>query len=219
MKVSRRREKAISRAEAGRRFGLTLVMIALTSTLGRSQPDSKLTVRVYNYAHLSDATLASAEAEARRIFGAARVDSVWLDCSEPHRQLQSETNQDCAGPRGRSDRYPSDSTRLEPGQGCFPRHRIRLCRWECHGQCLLRAHRRVSSRFRLEQFGNSRDPRRRHHPRIRPPAAGAKRPLAYRHHVRQLGPDPPALGITGASVLHSRAGEADSQRGAEAEQI
>jgi hypothetical protein len=71
MKVSRRREKAISRAEAGRRFGLTLVMIALTATLGRSQPDSKLTVRVYNYAHLSDATLASAEAEARRIFGGA----------------------------------------------------------------------------------------------------------------------------------------------------
>src|SRR5262249_5869897 len=39
-----------------------------------------------------------AEAEARRIFGAAGVDSVWLDCSEPHRQLQSGTNQDCAGP-------------------------------------------------------------------------------------------------------------------------
>ena len=82
----------------GRGFGLTLVVIALTPTLGRSLPDSKLAVRVYNYAHVSHTTLASAEAEAGRIFGAARVDSVWLDCSEPRPHLQSGTSQDCAGP-------------------------------------------------------------------------------------------------------------------------
>ena len=217
MKVSRRRG-AVGRAEVGRAIGLTLVMIALTPTLGRSQPDSKLTVRVYNYAHLSDATLASAEAEARRIFGAAGVDSVWLDCMEPRPDLQSGTHQNCRA-RGRSDRYPPDSTGFEPGQFCFPRHRIRLCRWECHGQCLLRAHRRFGSRFRLEQFGNSRDLRPRHYPRIRPPAVGTKRPFAYRHHVRQLGPEPPVLGAAGASVLHSPAVEARSQRGVEAEWI
>jgi hypothetical protein len=216
MKVSRRRERAVGRAEVGRRFGLTLVMIAFTPTLGRSQPDSKLAVRVYNYAHVSDATLASAEAEAGRIFGAAGVDSVWLDCSEPY-PVRHQSG--LCRARGRSDPYPPDSTRLQPGQGGFPRHRIRLCRWECHGQCLLRARRRLSSQLELEQFGNSRDPRRRHHPRIRPPPAGTKRPFAYRHHVRQLGPEPSALGVTGASVLHSRAVEADSQRGAEAEQI
>jgi len=52
---------------------------------------------VYNYAQVPDATLASAEAEARRIFGAAGVESVWLDCVQPRPHLQSGTNQDSAG--------------------------------------------------------------------------------------------------------------------------
>jgi hypothetical protein len=55
---------------------------------------------VYNYASVPGGTLALAEAEARRILGAAGVDSVWLDCFEPRGQFQSGANQNCAGPLG-----------------------------------------------------------------------------------------------------------------------
>src|SRR5215472_5486334 len=95
--ASRRRGRAGSRAVVSRGFGLAL-MIALTPTLGRSQPTSKITVRMYNYARVSEGTLAGAEAEARRIFGAAGVDSAWLDCLGLHGQSQSDANVDCAGP-------------------------------------------------------------------------------------------------------------------------
>jgi hypothetical protein len=97
MKVSRRRRgRAYCSVGIDRRFGAALAI--LVPALALSQPESKLTVRVYNYAQVSDARLANAEAEARRIFGAAGVDSVWLDCSEPRPNLQSGTHQDCAGP-------------------------------------------------------------------------------------------------------------------------
>jgi hypothetical protein len=76
-----------------------MVVIALAPALGRSQPDLKISVRVYDYAQVPSRTLASAEAEARRILNAAGVDAVWVACYEPRSQSRSAA-QDCAGPYG-----------------------------------------------------------------------------------------------------------------------
>jgi hypothetical protein len=99
MKVGlKRQRKAGTLTPARRGFVLALIVIALAPALARSQPDLKITVRVYNYAQLPDGTLASAEAEARRIFNAAGVDPVWLACFELRAHSQSgATNPDCAG--------------------------------------------------------------------------------------------------------------------------
>jgi hypothetical protein len=82
-------------------FGLALVMVVIgvAPTAGRSQPDLKISVRVYNYAQVPSRTLASAEAEARRILNAAGVDALWHACYEPRVPSQSVA-EDCAGPYG-----------------------------------------------------------------------------------------------------------------------
>jgi hypothetical protein len=67
---------------------------------GSEKPALSISVRLYNYAHVSRGALAIAEAEGRRILAAAGVDSVWLDCLAPGGQLQSGADHDCTGPPG-----------------------------------------------------------------------------------------------------------------------
>lgn len=99
MKVtSGRQGKTVRRTGVGLSFCLALVMFPFTPVFAGSHPDAKITVRVYNYAHVSGGALARAEAEARRILAAAGVDSVWLDCFETRGQFQSGGNQGCGGP-------------------------------------------------------------------------------------------------------------------------
>jgi hypothetical protein len=75
-------------------------MFPFTSAFAGVQTGAKITVRVYNYAHVPSGALAGAETEARRILAAAGVDSLWLDCSLVPTQFQSEADQDCGGPFG-----------------------------------------------------------------------------------------------------------------------
>ena len=96
--ASRRQGKAARRVGAGLSFCLATISFQFTAAFAGVQPDAKITVRVYNYAQVSDGALARAEAEAGRILAAAGVNSVWLDCFEPRGQFQSGANQDCAGP-------------------------------------------------------------------------------------------------------------------------
>ncbi len=49
----------------------------------RKAPNPTITVLVYDYAHVSAATLAGAEGEAGRILSQAGVRSVWLACLDP----------------------------------------------------------------------------------------------------------------------------------------
>jgi hypothetical protein len=83
MKVgSRRQGKAGRRAGVGLSFCLGLAMFPFTPAFAGSQPDSKITVRVYNYAHVPGRALARAEAEARRIsLLRASTRSGWIACS------------------------------------------------------------------------------------------------------------------------------------------
>ncbi|MGC9997313.1 MAG: hypothetical protein ABSE79_18500 [Terriglobia bacterium] len=98
MKVaSKRKGKAGRRAGVGLGFCLALAMFPFTLAFAGAQPDAKITVRVYNYAHVPSGALAGAETEARRILTAAGVDSLWLDCFGPRGQFRSEANEGCAG--------------------------------------------------------------------------------------------------------------------------
>lgn len=79
---------------------LSLVLAALgfvfgfpRTALAGPKPTATITVLVYNYAQASTAILATAEREAFKIFGAAGVRVVWLDCLEKF--LTSESEEAC----------------------------------------------------------------------------------------------------------------------------
>jgi len=57
-----------------------LAVSVLASSLGAAEPDTKITVFVYNYAVVSSDVLALTEAEASRIFQQAGIEIEWLDC-------------------------------------------------------------------------------------------------------------------------------------------
>jgi len=59
----------------------------------------KITVRVYNYAHVTQKVLAGAEQEATIIFRQARLEMAWLDC--PLSMDEFEKYPDCQQPLGR----------------------------------------------------------------------------------------------------------------------
>jgi hypothetical protein len=86
---TRRQTGRTAGADLGFGLALAVVAIALGPALGRSQPDLNINVRVYDYAQVPGAMLASAEAEARRILNAAGVDAVWLACYEPRAPSRS----------------------------------------------------------------------------------------------------------------------------------
>lgn len=110
MKVAcRRQRKARSRAGFGLGPGLALVMtLSFTRTLAGSQPDAKNALRGYNYAQVPSAALARAKTAARRILGAAGVDSVWLDCLEPRGQFPPEDATHAPAP----DSHPTVTLRV-----------------------------------------------------------------------------------------------------------
>src|SRR5215510_1989042 len=63
----------------------------------RSRP--KITVRVYNYAHVTQKMLVGAEQEATIIFRQARLEMAWLEC--PLSMAEFESQPDCQQPSGR----------------------------------------------------------------------------------------------------------------------
>jgi hypothetical protein len=60
-----------------------IIFVAPLPGEGRSRPEATITVLIYNYAHVSKATLVAAEREANRILeiAGARVD--WMECQTP----------------------------------------------------------------------------------------------------------------------------------------
>lgn len=61
-------------------FILAISLLAITKTHLANQATLKLTVRVYNYARVSETILAQAEKEASRIFREIGVQILWLQC-------------------------------------------------------------------------------------------------------------------------------------------
>jgi hypothetical protein len=63
-----------------REFGNCLVSAVLVSSLRAAEPDSKITIFVYNYAAIPPDVLAQTEAEATRIYQLGGIEIQWLDC-------------------------------------------------------------------------------------------------------------------------------------------
>jgi hypothetical protein len=64
------------------------------------QTSPRITVQVYNWAHVQPETLAAAEDEAARIFKKASVEMVWMNC--PLSVVEAGASPICwdSGPRG-----------------------------------------------------------------------------------------------------------------------
>jgi hypothetical protein len=75
---------------------LIAISMAAVKGLATDQPRLEITLRVYDYAHVTDGALAGAEREANRILGAAGIGAVWLNCSESSGHFQSVPSPDCA---------------------------------------------------------------------------------------------------------------------------
>jgi len=87
MKTAGRAQKtAARRAWVDTRWALALALLAANSTVAARDPDPTVTVRLYNYARVPSGVLGGALSEATRIFSAAGVDLVWLDCVDPWSQ-------------------------------------------------------------------------------------------------------------------------------------
>jgi hypothetical protein len=78
--VGRRQKTAGSRDRVNGSWGLALAMFVASSALGAGEPNLTVSVRVYNYAKVSEGILLGAEKEASRIFRAAGIDIGWVDC-------------------------------------------------------------------------------------------------------------------------------------------
>jgi hypothetical protein len=65
------------------------------------EPGSKITLRVYNYAHIPDVLLSRAEEEATAIYRPAGVEAAWVDC--PLSGAELDRFPACQQPMGRAD--------------------------------------------------------------------------------------------------------------------
>jgi hypothetical protein len=75
------------------RLGFVLAVLGLLAifpSCSFARPTLSLTVRVFNYAHVSLPTLTSAERDANQILAAAGLQVVWLDCLEKAQAVQSK---------------------------------------------------------------------------------------------------------------------------------
>jgi hypothetical protein len=70
--------------------------MAAVNGLATDQTRLEITLRVYDYAHVTPEALAGAEREANRILGTAGIGAVWLNCSESRGHFQSVPSPDCA---------------------------------------------------------------------------------------------------------------------------
>jgi hypothetical protein len=91
--VSRRQKAAGSRVWVDCGCALALAIFVASSALATGEPDLTVSVRVYNYAKVSGGVLGGAEREASRIFTAAGVDTVWVDCPTSQIQVRSTSYQ------------------------------------------------------------------------------------------------------------------------------
>jgi len=84
--AGRTQRTAARRAWVDTRWALALALLAASSIVAAGKPDPTLRVRVYDYAEVPRGVLGGAEKEAARIFSAAGMDMVWLDCFNPWSQ-------------------------------------------------------------------------------------------------------------------------------------
>lgn len=104
-----RQESVARRAWVDCSWALALTMVVSGNALAAPQPDSKITVRVLNYAKVSTGVLGDAENEASRIFTLAGINTEWVDCPVSRAQVRpksepvNEVSRYCARPLDGTD--------------------------------------------------------------------------------------------------------------------
>ena len=81
--------------------GLSLPLVAETKVAPVSGPMPTINVRIYNYADVVDGVLAKALSESERIFRRAGIETHWLGCAVPGREV--ETKPSCKAKPGATD--------------------------------------------------------------------------------------------------------------------
>ncbi|MDA1312835.1 MAG: hypothetical protein O2968_05830 [Acidobacteria bacterium] len=74
-------------------LGLTVPILAESRTSETRDPSLKISVRIYNYAAATSGVPAKAQGEAARIFSRSGIETNWLACAIPGREV--ETNPSC----------------------------------------------------------------------------------------------------------------------------
>jgi hypothetical protein len=81
--------------------GLTLPLVAKTKVAPAPEHALNINVRIYNYADVTSGILAKAQSESERIFRRAGIQTNWLACAVPGREV--ETNPSCKAKPGATD--------------------------------------------------------------------------------------------------------------------
>lgn len=79
--TDKRQNQAGRRAWVNRGCAAAAAVLMASSVGAAGSSDPTATIRVYNYAAVSNAVLKDAEKETARIFTAAGINTAWLDCS------------------------------------------------------------------------------------------------------------------------------------------
>jgi len=80
---------------------LTLPLAAKNKTALNPESPLSISVRVYNYADVAGGILAKARSEAARVFQRSGIETQWVQCAVPGREL--ETNPNCKRRPGATD--------------------------------------------------------------------------------------------------------------------
>ena len=81
--------------------GLTLPVVAESKVALKPEPALNINVRVYNYANVTSGVLAKAQSQAARIFRRTGVETNWVGCAVPGREVES--NPLCKAKPGATD--------------------------------------------------------------------------------------------------------------------
>jgi len=81
--------------------GLTLPLVAKTKVAPAPEHALNINVRIYNYTDVTSGILAKAQSESERIFRRAGIQTNWLACAVPGREV--ETNPSCKAKPGATD--------------------------------------------------------------------------------------------------------------------
>ncbi len=71
-------------------LNLTLPLVAKSKVAPTPEPALNINVRVYNYAGVTSGILAKAQSESERIFRRAGIETNWLGCAIPGREIETK---------------------------------------------------------------------------------------------------------------------------------
>jgi hypothetical protein len=182
-------------------FGVIFLILSLPlHTRSEPAPATTITVLVYNYVHVSHATLAAAEREANKILRAAGAQAAWIECLD--QPLAMDAKDLCQ--KGWTAQIPglrfiSGSNKFQDaefGSTAIPVSLHYLLRKDRASRPPGERRRRASGFSRLRSGARTGS-----HPSRRPGS------LRHRHHAAAMGASSDSSSSDRQLTLHSRAGD------------